>query len=80
MTTTEEQRQAAVAMYRKCGNLRDVGLAFSVSHESVRQWVRKAEEAEAAARDQQFQDRRRAPRGPVYLKDGRRLGRAALWT
>jgi len=77
---SDETRTKALAMYRECGNLRETALAFGVSYESVRQWARKAAWEADAARAQAFQERVHAPRRPVYLRDGRRLGRAALWT
>jgi uncharacterized protein YjcR len=76
---SEETRDAALAMYEQCGNLRETALAFGVSYESVRQWARRAAWEADAARAQQFQERVSAPRRPIYV-NGVRLGRLALWT
>jgi transposase-like protein len=39
------QRAEAVAMYAECQDARLVAVAFNVSHESVRTWVRQANAA-----------------------------------
>lgn len=70
-----ERRAEAVAMYGKCKNLRTVAVAFNVSHESVRTWVREA----MATPTSSPAKLREAARGPIYVK-GVRLGRLALWT
>ncbi len=70
-----ERRAEAVAMYAKCKNLRMVAVAFNVSHESVRTWVREA----TATPTSSPAKAREAARGPIYV-NGVRLGRLALWT
>lgn len=68
-----EQRAEAVAMYAKCKNFRVVAVAFNVSHERVRTWVRDAMATSSPAKA------RSAERGPIFV-NGVRLGRLALWT
>ncbi|MFO1125113.1 MAG: hypothetical protein U1E25_07415 [Methylocystis sp.] len=70
-----ERRAEAVAMYGKCKNLRTVAVAFNVSHESVRTWVREAMTMPTSSPAKM----REAVRGPIYV-NGVRLGRLALWT
>jgi hypothetical protein len=71
---TLERRAEAVAMYAKCKNFRAVAVAFHVSHESVRTWLRGDGRADEVA------VKGTAERGPVFRMDGRSLGRVALWT
>jgi hypothetical protein len=66
-----EQRAEAVAMYAKCQDARLVAVAFNLPFKAVQSIMREAKEAPKP---------RKATRGPVYTKDGRRLGRVARWT
>jgi hypothetical protein len=60
-------------MYAKCKSFRAVAVAFHVSHESARTWVRGDGRAdEVAVKD--------GGTGSGFRMDGRSLGRVALWT